>query len=498
MLLARPYQSRFLMETLPAVKERCFIICAPTGSGKTFLATEITQAAVGEGMSVTLMAPRVELVGQLCQKLDQYDLMNYSLLTAGRDDQNLYGRVQVASLDTLVSRVIRRKSLALPPADIVICDEVHLYITAQRLALLYMYPNARIIGLTATPARPDGRALGQLFERIVPCSNVRELTEQGYLVPVEYFAPEKPDLDKIKVTNNEYVREGREAAMEPLIGNIVEHWLEFAPERRTAVFAPSVGKSVWLAEDFRRHGVAAEHCDAKTDPTERKAIFGRFGTGETQVLCNVDLATYGYDLPELSCVVLARPTKNIVRYLQSIGRGLRCAPGKKDLRVLDHAGSVYEHGYVHEERYWTLAGIQGLTKDKRARKKKDKGEIKQLTCQQCKIIFSGSLTCPHCGFHFEALAKEFHVHEGKLIPLKVDKTEASLMERQHFYSELLGYVVEKGYKPGWASYKYKEKFGAWPPSAWNTHQPISPSLATRRYIKHLFIRQAKRRERQSA
>lgn len=485
------HQARLLEERIPQVKERCFIIHSPTGSGKTFVATKITEAAVKEGMRVMLMAPRIELIGQFCRKLDEFLHMSYGVITANRDAQNLYQPVQVASLDTLVSRVVRRKKLVLPPTDIVICDEVHLYVTAQRMELLKQFPNARIIGLTATPGRPDGRALSGIFDRIISAASVRELTEQGILVPAVYYAPSVPDLKKIRVVRGDYEQKGVESSMQPLLGDIVAHWLKHAASRRTVVFAACIGHSVYLADLFRQQGVAAEHCDGKTPPEERKAVFERFSSGETQVLCNVDLATYGFDLPELDCVVFARPTKSIVRYLQSIGRGLRSSPGKENCLVLDHAGCVHEHGFADEERYWTLKGLQGLTREKRAQQRsRDKAAPKKLTCERCTFIFSGSLTCPNCGFHFESMAREFYVHEGELIPFKVNMREAGLIEKRHFHAELLGYAKQKNYQVGWAAHAYKSKFREFPPRDWNSSLPITPSLATLRYVRSLNIRRA--------
>ena len=130
-----------------------------------------------------------------------------------------------------------------------------------------------------------------------------------------------------------------------LMGDVVEHWLRHAADRRTVVFGTSVDHAIALAAAFRAAGVPAEHVDANTPTEEREAVFGRFRAGETQVLTNCFLAAYGFDLPAIAAVVLARPTKSLMLYLQMLGRGLRIDDGKRDCLVLDHAGCVHRFGF---------------------------------------------------------------------------------------------------------------------------------------------------------
>src|SRR5439155_10317479 len=152
--------------------------------------------------------------------------------------------------------------------------------------------------------------------------------------------------------------------------------------------------AVALAEAFRRVDVAAEHVDAGTPAPERQATFARFAAGETQVLANCFLAAYGFDLPALSCVVLARPTKSLMLFLQMLGRGLRIAPGKRDCLVLDHAGGVHAHGFASDPRAWTLHGTHALEPSPtRARP-----ERRAKECPECHAIWTGSPACPECGY----------------------------------------------------------------------------------------------------
>jgi superfamily II DNA or RNA helicase len=486
------------VDDIEAAPERRIVACSPTGSGKTLLGMELARRAIRQDLRVMVMAPRHELIQQFKERMDTWAKGAYGIISAGfRHAQDLYRPLQLASVDTLVSRVVKRRSLVLPSADLVICDEVHLYQTAHRAGLLEMFPGARIIGLTATPGRYDGRPLGMTFERLIEIETMKGLIDKGYLVPPLYYAPSVPDLRRVQKVAGDYNRKQLEERMEPLLGDIIEHWLKLACTRRTVVFATTVGQSVYLAERFRATGVAAEHCDGTADQAHREGIFERFRSGETQVLCNVDLATYGFDLPDLSCVVLARPTLSVVRYLQMVGRGLRAADGKTDCLVLDHAGNVRRHGYAEEDRYWSLDGRRKGTGPKALALKPCKSgepakQTLHLRCPRCKLVFAGALTCPACQYYFERTAVSFRVVDGELIRMR-EPEPRDQADRIEFYRELLGYAGEKGYKPGWAAHAYESKYKALPPREWAREGAMVASPKTRGYVKFLTIRRAKAR-----
>jgi DNA repair protein RadD len=281
-----------------------------------------------------------------------------------------------------------------------------------------------------------------------------------------------------------------------LVGNIVEHWLEHAAKRRTVVFATSIEHSVALAKEFLEHGVAAEHVDANTPQLAREAIFKRFSSGETQVLTNCSLASIGFDLPELDCVVFARPTKSLGLYLQMLGRGLRPADGKLDCLVLDHAGNVLRHGFATDPRFWTLHGtyaedLEAKERDKKEREKKDDVDLK---CPHCSAVWHGTRECPECGYFFPPKAKRIETHDGRLVELGPDAASAkdhTPVQKFQFFRELWGYAETHGYKPGWAANKYRERYGAWPTWAWNNEIEkaggVEPSIETGRWIRSRMI-----------
>lgn len=478
-------------------RHRSVIGCSPCGSGKTVMMTADAQESLALGRRVMFLAPRVELIAQICRKLDEWLPCSYGLITARTKESaglDLYNQVQVASVDTLVSRVVKRQNLVAPLCERIYLDEAHLYITPLRMALLDLFPKAQLIGWTATPARPSGRALNMTYQELVEITTPAELIEGGYLVKPSYMSPSRVDRDKLRSMGDDFDKESAGEAVMPLIGDIVEHWLDLGADRRTACFLPTIKHSLYMRNQFIEAGVSCEHVDSKMDPEERDRAMGRFARGETQMLCNVGLLEYGIDIPAISCVIDASPTKSVVRYIQRGGRGMRTAPDKHDLLYLDHAGNVHEHGYLEDDRFWTLQGLQAKPKKPRESKKKRSSETpRQLTCPECFTIFRGSLTCA-CGYHFEELAREFQVVEGKLVPFTTADAEKNIFIRVRFYCELLQYQADKGYRDGWARHTYKERFGKSPQPRWDGFVPMPPSPETLRYIRYRNIKRAKQRE----
>lgn len=488
----REYQESALARSAALLESvRSVLLVSPTGSGKTVIAAELIRR--NEGKNILFLAPRRELIHQTCRKLDDVEV-KYGVVLAGDKRTNLYSQVQVASVDTLVSRTLRRNSLRFD-FQLVIVDEAHVGITTQRQRLLGLWPAAQIIGLTATPTRADGKALGSVYEELVEVSTPAALTELGFLVPARYFSVSKPDLRAVRTTAGDYNLGDLSATMNKpkLVGDIVEHWMRHAASRRTAVFASSIAHSVALATEFVQHGVAAEHVDANTPQLEREAIFARFSSGSTQVLTNCTLASLGFDLPELDCVVLARPTKSLGLYLQMLGRGLRPARGKQDCLVLDHAGVVHRHGFATDERYWTLHGTyaQDQRKVEKAKQEREERDVVDLTCPQCAAVWRGSRTCPSCNYTFPPKAKTLETVKGSLIEINGHNRPATTLERRQFYLELYAYAQMKGWKPGFAAMKYKDKFEEWPVWAWHNEaqqshadgRGASPSLEVCRWVK---------------
>ncbi len=499
----RPYQHDALAQLAEAFAagRRAPLLVLPCGAGKTVVAAELMRRELGSGKRALFLAPRRELIHQAHEKLDALGIQHGTLLAGAEYLRNLYALAQVASFDTLISRMVRRRTLELVEPDLVIIDEAHLSITTARAKLLELWPRAHVVGLTATPTRKDGRALGAMYDTLIEPVTTAELTAQGYLAPARYFSVSEPDLERLKVAAGDYAVGELDAVVNraELVGDIVAHWLAHASDRRTVVFCCSISHSAAMADAFQRAGVAAEHIDALTPPRLREETFGRFVAGETQVLTNCQLATYGFDLPALSCVVLARPTRSLMLYLQMVGRGLRIAPDKSDCLVLDHSGAVHRHGFADDERHWTLEGNRALVERSSDRKRSPtkSTEVRLIECPECDAVFTRSRECPECGYFIPPRGVEVTTLDGELVAVG-HALEPDEQERLAFFLELRGLCAERGWKPGAAAHKFRERFGAWPPRTWNSQPPAQPTLATRRWVLSRQIARAKARARDQA
>jgi superfamily II DNA or RNA helicase len=481
----RPYQVEALAQLDAAFTagRRAPLLVLPTGAGKTVIAAESMRRLVAVRQRVLFLAPRRELIAQASEKLEAVGVAHGVILAGADPRDGLEAPVHVASVDTLVSRVLRHGTLEAPHYDLVIVDEAHLSITTVRKRLLACWPDARRVGLTATPTRKDGRALGVLYDVLIEPATTARLVALGYLAPARYFSWPTPDLRGIQVTAGDYNLGELERVVNraPLLADVVSTWMQRAGDRRTVVYGVSIAHAVALAEAFRRVGIAAEHVDAKTPAPERAATFARFRAGTTQVLTNCFLAAYGFDLPELSCVVLARPTQSLMLYLQMLGRGLRIADGKDDCVVLDHSGAVPRFGLATEPRRWRLTGTTALapTPSRAASPREPK------TCPECHAVWTNGQACPECGYLLRPKGRLVDMLEGDLVEIGVRVPEE--IDRQAFYAELRGYAAAHEFKPVWAALSFRERFGIWPPWAWNGDPTREVSFATLGWIQSRFI-----------
>jgi len=435
------------------------ILVAPTGSGKTHIACAIIQSAIAKGNRILFLAPRRELIYQAADRLYDHGI-EVGIIMSGEPRAPTQA-VQIASFDTLHARGIRAKSMPMPSADILIVDECHLSIAKTRQDIINEYPLAKIIGLTATPARGDGRGLGEIYDDIVQSISMRELVEQGYLVPARYFAPSTPDLNKLKTRGGDYVVKDLEERVDKpaLVGEVIENWKRIAPDRQTVVFCVTCSHARHVYEEFLAHGIKAGYLDGETPLREREQVLDDIASGAIQVLVNVFVATFGWDCPSISCVVLARPTKNITLYLQTGGRGLRTYPGKKDCIIIDHSGAVAQHGFLDEDVPWSLDGDEDV-REKKAAQEKEKHEPKSITCSECKTVFKSSRMCPQCGHMMIPPGKPIPIHQATL--KEIQKSNKKTYDKQNFWIGCLYKARHRNQKCGAAAHMYKQQFGAFP------------------------------------
>ena len=232
--------------------------------------------------------------------------------------------------------------------------------------LLKNYPDAYVLGLTATPERLDGKGLDSIFHDLLNVATVPELVDSGFLVAPQCMGPSqeavaqlKAALASVKQRGGDYADDQLAEAMDSpsLVGDIVSHWQDWGVGQKTIVFAAGIDHSKHIVKQFQSAGIAAAHLDGTMSLPEREGVIHAWRGTEIDVVSNCQILTEGFDFPELSCCILARPTKSVALYLQMVGRVLRTAPGKSGAIILDHAGNVVEHGPPHIERVWTLGGF---------------------------------------------------------------------------------------------------------------------------------------------
>jgi DNA repair protein RadD len=496
----RPYQAKIVDEFEQLPDGQRTIIVAPTGSGKTAVAAEITRRRVERHRRVLFVAHRREIVLQTRDKLAANGVFA-GVIMAGESLRPLQ-QTQVASIQTLHARAIRSDAMPMPDADLLIIDECHHGRSNTYQNVIRRYKGASVLGLTATPCRGDGRGLGNIFTSMIECPQVAELIAQGYFVKSKVYAPVDPDLKGVKVTKGDYSESQLSNRMNTnkLVGDIVTHWHKYGERRKTVVFAVDVRHSVHIANEFVKAGVRAEHLDGSTPTKDRDAILGRLASGETEVVSNCMVLTEGWDMPAIGCLILARPTKQMGLYRQMVGRALRPADGKPDAVILDHSGAVFRHGLPEDPVAWTLDQDRRATNPAHERRQNEQ-RSRLLECTQCSSIRTAGEPCPCCGFLPKPLPRYVPFADGDLGLVTNGRTikgDEPYTERE-FYGMCLGYFLERGKNPNAAYYRTRERFrGFSAPYSWRHDSPISPIPEVRSWLRSREIAWAKSQSRGEA
>lgn len=424
MITLRPYQQQMIDETRAALRShRSVLLQAPTGAGKTAITVMMMGTAAERGNKAMFLVHQNELLKQTSQALWRQKL-EHGMIAAGKRISKL--PVQVASIQTLVRRLDQY-----PQPDLIIIDEAHRASSATYRKILAAYPYAYVVGLTATPARTDGQGLSDIFETMVQGPTVRQLIDAGYLSEYEIIAPKNAiDLSDIKIRGGDFASEQAEAAIDKptITGDAVATYKKYANGLRCVVMCVSVKHAKHVAESYNAAGIPAESMDGTQSDAQREATLGRVESGETLVVCAVQLLIEGVDLPNLSCVQWLRPTQSLIVYMQGVGRGLRVAPGKERLIVLDQVSNWTRHGLPDDDREWSLEG-----RKRKSRKKSD--DDPEVSAQQCSLCFSifrrGPTVCPSCGADLPTGGRaDIEVVEGELVKLNIENLRREQRKEQ--------------------------------------------------------------------
>ena len=491
----RPYQETAINELWLAFQNRERpVLAAPTGAGKTLIASDVFNSARRLNLRVAFVVPFLSLIDQTWDAFSNagMDEDDFSIIQADNPLQNYAKPIQICSADTL----IRRKQL--PEVDIVIFDECH---RQSKLYARWMreFPNLNFAGMSATPW---ARGMRETWDRLIIVSTTRELIDQKFLCNYKYYAPTSPDLSGVSIVAGDYHEGQLGTAMNKpeLIADIVKTWKDKAKDRPTLCFCVTREHAREVQTQFLEGGVSAGYCDAYTSIKDRKALIEQLRTGELKIVVNIGTLTTGLDAPFLSCIILARPTKSEMLFLQIIGRSLRTHSSKDYALILDHSDTGLNLGLPCSIHHTELLPGKLSPEAKAAAKEasKDKNN-KPYKCVSCSHLHDRNLMiCPSCG-HIRKRVSDVVMREGYLTELRADGRQQVIPNmdraiRQEWYSGLLYVAMERGYAQGWAAHQFRAKFSVYPDGYAKTAK--QPSQAVRSWVRSRQIAYAKARSKQ--
>lgn len=463
----RDYQVELIKRTYQSWKSgnRRVLVQLPTGAGKTIVFSHVARDCLSRGKGVLVLAHRLELITQAKEKLESISGIPCGVIKAGFPVEEF--PVQVASVQSLV----RRKRY--PEAGLVIIDEAHHAVSKTYTSILENYPDALILGVTATPCRTDGQGFKYLFDDLIIGPSCSELIEHGYLSKFKIFASAaKISTKGIRKTAGDFNLGQLEEAASSITGDVVPTWRKYAEGKRTIIFCVGVEHSKTVVQEFIRNGITAEHLDGESSDDDRRDAIARFRSGETTVLSNCSLFTEGFDLPGIEAIQVLRPTCSLILHLQMLGRSLRPSPGKEHALIIDHTDNWILHGLPDEVREWSLEPISLKGKRFVHRCPKCDHGFRVLPHEQKvhrhvldntgnpKPLYQA--TCPNCQHIFEwEMGEGLEIGESKVIEKKVgDLVEVDLTitpEHKQIIDELIDTAIAKGFKIKWAYHRLIEQ-----------------------------------------
>jgi superfamily II DNA or RNA helicase len=317
---------------------------------------------------------------------------------AGNYRYNQKKIIQIASSDTMRARKLFPFKEQEP---LIFIDECHL----DYSKIIEEYPDAFILGLSGSPHSDNSWA-----QFVVNPIHAFEIRDQGYLVPEKIYCPHLIDLSNVKIVAGDFERKEIDKVMSDskIVGDIVSDWLQYGQRRPTLCYAVSVEHSLRLKQEFCDRGIRAIHVDAESSEQERDFAKSGLISGKVEVVCNVNLLSTGWDCVQVGCIIHARPTWSLIWHLQTIGRGLRSAPGKENCIIIDSAGNVHRHGIPYR--------IREISLEKPEKRKSKKMDQKVCTCEECFFVFDPeeNESCPECGWVKPKVVREVKSVAGQL------------------------------------------------------------------------------------
>lgn len=462
MFKLRDYQTETIDQIYQSMRQghRRIIVQQPPRTGKTVIMAEIARRATAKHNRVMFVIHRKEVLAQAVATFEQ-QTVQMELATMG----------MVQSLSRRLGR--------LPPPQLILIDEAHHALAKSYVKILRAYPDAFVLFFTATPVRTGHDQLDQVADDIIVGKSIKWLTEHHFLAPYRYFGLGDIDRSKLRKANGDYTTESMDQALNHQIyGNIVKQYQRLAAGKQAVVYCHSVESAKKVMGEFAKAGISAAEVDGNTPAAARDDLVTKFRNQELMILVNVNLFTEGVDLPNVDCVIMARPTQSLALYLQFSMRCLNPRKGKTAI-IIDHVDNFLTFGLPINDRDWEQAIV---TRDKRRGNPISGDAGPAITqCQSCYGTFyrddAKGDRCPFCGAELKAEGKDYKVvnvdlqeiqnaqaikqrkelahkiMQDQLMANVADKTPAEL----HTLNEFQSYAKLHGYKPGWAWYQFKNR-----------------------------------------
>ncbi len=417
MLKLRKYQEELKARVYDAWASghRNVMLVLPTGAGKTKLFCSITMdLALGSHKYPTaLLVHRKELVQQISLTLAEEEISHNIIaprsvilgIVAGH--RRVYRKqfydynapITVVSVDTLNARILKHEKWAKAIRFWVVDEAAHLLRSNKWGRAVEYFPNAIGLGVTATPKRLDKKGLGRhadgVFDVMVEGPGVRKLMDDKYLCKYKIAVPSSDYQSFLKKANDgaDFSKEAMSEASQKshIVGDVVENYKKFANGKQAILFADSIQTGQSMEKKFRVAGINAKLLTGLSDDKERLDSMLEYRDKKIQVLLNVDLFDEGLDIPNIECVIHARPTMSLSKACQMNGRGMRPSPDKNHLIIIDHVGNTIRHGLPCTKRKWTL--------DRIVKRQEKTNFIRNCWNVECNAPYDRALTkCPWCGY----------------------------------------------------------------------------------------------------
>lgn len=460
MFKLRDYQQETIDKIYQSMKHghKRIIVQQPPRTGKTVIMAEIARRTTAKGNRIMFLIHRKEVLSQAMTTFKQQNV-NMNLATMG----------MVQSLTRHVSE--------LTAPQLIFVDEAHHALAKSYRRILVSFPNAYVLYFTATPIRTGHDQLDQIADDIIVGKSIKWLTEHHFLAPFHYYGLGDIDRSKLRKQNGDYSSSSMDDALSHQIyGHIVEQYQRLASGKQAVVYCHSIGSAKKVTEQFRKANITAEEIDGNTDQTIRDKLVQQFRDQQLTILVNVNLFTEGVDLPNVDCVIMARPTSSLALYLQFSMRCLNPRKGKTAI-IIDHVDNFLNFGLPDNDRDWKQAIV---TKDKRKTANSDNGPA-LAQCSYCfgtfyrKDIHDGC--CPLCGHALEKENKDYKIvnvdlqeikenqavkHRKQLVQkILNDQVMANVADKSpgqlHTLKEFQAYAELHNYSPGWAWYQFNNR-----------------------------------------